>query len=60
MEECFILFQGIGVRHLQSLLLTLCVFCAYLQRVNLSVTIVAMTKFEDSAEEKQVHGFPVR
>ncbi|XP_065205167.1 sialin-like [Planococcus citri] len=48
---------GLGIRHLQSLLLFLCVFCGYLQRVNLSVTIVAMTKFKDT-EEKQIRGFP--
>ncbi|XP_065204751.1 sialin-like [Planococcus citri] len=49
---------GIGKRHLQSLLLALCVFCGYLQRVNLSVTIVAMTKFKNAVDEKQIHGFP--
>ncbi|XP_065205272.1 sialin-like isoform X2 [Planococcus citri] len=49
---------GIGVRHLQSLLLALCVFCGYLIRVNLSVTILAMTKPEEPTESKQDYGFP--
>lgn len=40
----------IGVRHLQSLLLFLCVVCGYLLRVNLSVTIVAMNPVMNSTD----------
>ncbi|XP_022179237.1 putative inorganic phosphate cotransporter [Myzus persicae] len=41
---------GIGFRHLQSLLLFLCVVCGYLIRVNLSVTIVAMNPVTNSTD----------
>lgn len=34
---------GLGVRHLQTLLFFLALTCAYAQRVNLSVAVVAMT-----------------
>lgn len=41
---------GIGFRHLQSLLLFLCVVSGYLIRVNLSVTIVAMNPAINSTD----------
>ncbi|XP_025200393.1 putative inorganic phosphate cotransporter [Melanaphis sacchari] len=41
---------GIGCRHLQSLLLFLCVVSGYLVRVNLSVTIVAMNPVINSTD----------
>lgn len=41
---------GIGFRHLQSLLLFLCVVSGYLIRVNLSVTIVAMNPVINSTD----------
>lgn len=41
---------GIGCRHLQSLLLFLCVVSGYLIRVNLSVTIVAMNPMINSTD----------
>lgn len=34
---------GLGTRHLQSLLLAMCIFTGYIIRVNISVAIVAMT-----------------
>lgn len=48
------------MRYLQSLLLTLCVFCGYLQRVNLSVTIVAITETVSDENGTLPEGFPVR
>ncbi|XP_060865969.1 putative inorganic phosphate cotransporter isoform X2 [Metopolophium dirhodum] len=42
--------HGIGFRHLQSLLLFLCVVSGYLIRVNLSVTIVAMNPVINSTD----------
>lgn len=41
---------AIGVRHLQSLLLFLCVVSGYLLRVNLSVTIMAMDPVVNSTD----------
>lgn len=55
----------IGVRHLQSLLLFLCVACGYLLRVNLSVTIVAMNPvinstdyYKEMSEHIPIFGWP--
>lgn len=39
-----------GVRYLQSFLLFLCLFAAYLLRVSISVAIVAMTPDKGSAD----------
>lgn len=47
-----------GVRYLQSFLLFLCLFAAYLLRVSISVAIVAMTPDKDSVDfikEKHYH-----
>lgn len=41
---------AIGVRHVQSLLLFLCMVCHYLVRVSLSVTVVAMTPEANSTD----------
>lgn len=52
---------GFGIRHLQSLLLALAVFSGYLQRVNLAVTIVAITniKRNDTTDDENVTDVPV-
>lgn len=39
----YVIAKGFGQRHLQILLLFLCLTCVYTLRVNISVGIVAMT-----------------
>ncbi|KAK7591310.1 hypothetical protein V9T40_002923 [Parthenolecanium corni] len=55
-------YPGYGIRHLQSLLLALAVFSGYLQRVNLAVTIVAITNIklnDTTAEDENVANVPI-